>query len=71
MKYDLTVREMQVLKMIVYEHTTDEIAAKLHIDSETIRTHRKNLRSKLGARNVAGVVRKAFEYNLLSFPESV
>lgn len=63
---------MQVLTPIVYEHTTDGISAKkILFESETIGTHRKNLRAKPGARNLTGVVRKAFEHKLLSFPESV
>ena len=65
MKHKLTARELEVLQMIIYEHTTHEIADKLCIHSETIRSHRKKLLAKLGARNVAGMVRRAFEYQLV------
>lgn len=48
MKHKLTARELEVLQMIINEHTTHEIADKLCIHSETIRSHRKNLLFKNG-----------------------
>jgi len=61
----LTRREKEILNLIVEEHTTDEIAEKLFISSTTVITHRKSLLRKLNAKNVAGLVKKAFEFGLL------
>ena len=61
----LTRREKEVLKLIVEECTTDEIAAKLFLASTTVISHRKSLLRKLNAKNVAGLVKKAFEFGLL------
>ncbi|HMQ64519.1 MAG TPA: response regulator transcription factor [Flavilitoribacter sp.] len=61
----LSRREKQVLRMIVDEYTTTEIAEKLFISFGTVETHRRNLLIKLGARNTAGLVRACFEYELL------
>lgn len=61
----LTRREKQVLQLITEEMTTDEIAGKLFISSTTVITHRKSLLRKLNAKNVAGLVKKAFEFGLL------
>lgn len=57
----LTRREKEILKLIVEEYTTPEIAEKLFISNYTVETHRKNLLSKLGVKNVAGLVRYAME----------
>lgn len=54
----LTSRERQVLKLIIEEHTTKEIAKKLYISSSTAETHRLNLIHKMGVRNTAGLVRE-------------
>ena len=62
----LSSREIEILQLILQEMTTPEMAAKLFLSHETIRTHRKNLLHKLNARNVAGIVRKAFETGLIS-----
>ncbi len=61
----LSRREKQILRLIVDEYTTAEIAEKLFISFGTVETHRRNLLIKLGARNTAGLVRACFEYNLL------
>lgn len=62
----LSSRETQILKMIVYEQTTQEIAETLFISFGTVETHRRNIMIKLGAKNTAGLVRIALEYNLIS-----
>jgi DNA-binding NarL/FixJ family response regulator len=61
----LSRREKEVLTLIVDEFTTQEIADKLFISFGTVETHRRNILSKLGARNTAGLVRVTMEYRLL------
>ncbi|THH39527.1 response regulator transcription factor [Neolewinella litorea] len=60
----LTKRERQVLRLIVLEHTTEEIAGMLFISRCTVETHRAHILSKLGVRNTAGIVREAMRRNL-------
>ncbi|MCB0685366.1 MAG: response regulator transcription factor [Saprospiraceae bacterium] len=67
MSNSLTNREKEVLKLIAYENTNDEIAQKLYISNHTAKTHRKNLLEKLSVRNSAGLVRRGFELGLISF----
>lgn len=59
--FELTQREKDVLRLIVDECTTPEIADKLYISTHTVETHRKNLLSKLNARNTVGLVKYALE----------
>lgn len=61
---ELTEREIDVLKLIVQELTTAEIAEKLFISTHTVETHRKNLISKLNVRNIAGLVKYAMQNGL-------
>lgn len=62
----LSPREVQILELIILEYTTSEIAKRLYLSSETVKTHRRHLLEKLNARNVAGLVRRAFEYEYVS-----
>lgn len=63
---NLTRREKEVLKLIVEELTTQEIADKLFISVKTVETHRSHLIQKLDVRNSAGLVRIAIEKGLTS-----
>jgi len=62
----ITDRELEILELIVQEHTNQEIADKLFISSRTVDAHRRNLLQKTGARNTAGLVKYAFQHNLIS-----
>lgn len=57
----LSPREQQVLALIASGITTKEIAGKLFISVPTVETHRANLMTKTGARNVSALVRVAVE----------
>jgi len=61
---ELSKREIEVLREIINELTTKEIAEKLFISQHTVESHRKNMLSKLGARNTAGLVKYALENGL-------
>lgn len=61
----LSRREKEILKLIIKEYTTKEIAESLFISFGTVETHRRNTINKLGVRNTAGLVRVAMEYQLL------
>jgi len=61
----LTVREKEILNLIIQEFTTEEIAVKLFVSTKTVESHRSNLIQKLGVKNSAGLVRVAFEKGLV------
>jgi len=61
----LSRREKEILGLILEEMTSSEIAKKLFIGLGTVESHRRNMISKLGVRNTAGLVKAAYEYGLL------
>ena len=61
----LTNREKEVLKLIADGFTNLEIAEKLFISPLTVDSHRKNLITKLEARNTASLIRIASDKGLL------
>ena len=52
----LSIREIEVLGLIMLGHTNHEIADKLFISFETVRSHRKNILEKTGAKNTAALI---------------
>jgi DNA-binding CsgD family transcriptional regulator len=52
----LTLREKQVLQLIVKEFTSEEIAKELSISKHTVESHRKNLYKKTKAKTIIGLV---------------
>ena len=61
----LSPREQEVIRLIAAGCTSKEIASKLFISAATVDTHRTNLMSKLGVRNVASLVLYAFQRGLV------
>lgn len=61
----LTRRETEILRLIVEGFTNIEIAEKLFLGEETIKSYRKNLLLKLGAKNTAVLVKMALEQKLI------
>jgi DNA-binding NarL/FixJ family response regulator len=61
----LGMREKEVLGYIAKGYTSEEIGRLIHIDKETVRTHRRNLLIKLVAKNTAEAVRKGYEMRLI------
>ena len=57
----LTAREREIIRMIAQERTNGEIAAALFLSEDTVKTHRKNLMTKLNVRSVAGLVKYAID----------
>ena len=57
----LSSREHEVLQLLAQEKTTSEIAKILLISFGTVESHRKNIREKLQAKNMAGVIVRAIQ----------
>ncbi len=60
----LTDRELEVLKLLINELNSREIAEKLFISERTVETHRKNLMRKTNAANIVGLIKYATSHGL-------
>lgn len=63
---DLSVREIDVLQLIVKGITNKEIADKLNISLNTVLSHRKNITAKLGIKTVSGLTFYAIMNGIIS-----
>lgn len=65
----LTLREMDVLRLLVQGHSNKEIARTLHLVEETVKFHVRHILSKLGAQSRTQAVLVAIRLGLVS-PQS-
>jgi DNA-binding NarL/FixJ family response regulator len=62
---ELTVRQLQVLRLVVEGRTMKEIAARLGLSVKTVEAHRAQMTERLGIHDVPGLVRYAMRIGLL------
>lgn len=67
---DLTTREREVLRLLAFGHTNQEIADRLVVSVRTIESHRAHVMAKLRVTTRAGLVREALRAGLLSEDET-
>ncbi len=61
----LSPREVEIIQLITQEFSTAQIAEKLFISPRTVDTHRKNIIAKTGVRTIVGLIRFAYDNDLL------
>ena len=61
----LSNREIEIIQLLSEGNTGAEIAKQLFISSNTVRTHRKNIRKKLDCKNTIQVIIKAIRLGLI------
>lgn len=62
----LSVRERQVVTMVVNGNSSSEIATALHLSPKTVDSYRSRLMAKLGAPDVTALVKLALRHGLIS-----
>jgi two-component system response regulator NreC len=62
---ELSIREVEVLRLIAHGYTSVEIARKLGLSPRTIETHRAHIHGKLALRTRSELVRYALRHGLL------
>jgi DNA-binding NarL/FixJ family response regulator len=61
----LTSREIEIVRLIEQEFNNKKIAEVLFISEKTVETHRKNIFRKTNTRSVIGLVKYAYQHNLI------
>ena len=61
----LSSRETEIVRLIAREFSNKEISRALHISVGTVETHRRNIFQKMGAKNMAGLIHRAYQCGIL------
>jgi len=62
----LSVRERQVIQLVVQGHTSAAIGEQLHLSPKTVESYRSRLMAKLGVGDIPALVRLAIREGLIS-----
>ena len=60
----LSDREKEIVRLTANDHSIPEIADKLYISVNTVKTHRRNIQQKIDAKSLGGIIRYALEHGL-------
>lgn len=63
-RLNLTFRELEVVRLIRAGLSSEQIAARIHLSVETVKTHRKNIHFKLGIKKVTDLIQFAIRNGL-------
>jgi DNA-binding NarL/FixJ family response regulator len=63
-RLNLTFREVEVIRLIKEGLSNDQIAGRIHLSVETVKTHRKNIHFKLGISKVTDLIQFAIRHGL-------
>lgn len=61
----LSPREIEIIKLIMQEYSSEQIAEKLFISKSTVDTHRKNIFEKSKIKTLVGLCKFAFRNNFI------
>lgn len=64
-KFQLTKREIEVLRLITQARNNSSIAKELYISEQTAAVHRKNIMRKIGVNSTAALIRVAYDNHLI------
>jgi DNA-binding NarL/FixJ family response regulator len=65
----LSARETEVLELVMLGFQNGEIAAKLFLSPETVKSHISSLLTKLGARDRTQACVRALQLGLVDWPQ--
>ena len=61
----MSEKELKILKLIAEDKTTEEISKEVFLSPRTIETIRQNMKTKVGAKTIAGLVMYAMRNKLI------
>ncbi|MFK7747618.1 MAG: response regulator transcription factor [Kordia sp.] len=65
----LTVKEIEILKLLSKQYTSQQIGERLYISLKTVEAHKRNLLRKTGAKNTAGLLIYAIQNKIIDTDE--
>lgn len=62
-------KELELIKLLCRQMTTKEIGNHLHLSERTVEQYRSNIARRIGAKNVAGIIKFALQNGVIQLDE--
>ena len=64
-----SAKEVEIIRLICRQMTAREISKEVYLSERTVEQYRSNITRRIGARNVAGVIRFALQHGIITLED--
>jgi DNA-binding NarL/FixJ family response regulator len=64
-----SAKELEIIRLICRQRTAREISKEVYLSERTVEQYRSNITRRIGARNVAGVIRFALQHGIITLED--
>ena len=64
-----SAKELQIIRLICRQMTAREISKEVYLSERTVEQYRSNITRRIGARNVAGVIKFALQHGIITLED--
>ncbi len=64
-----SAKEVQIIRLICRQMTAREISKEVYLSERTVEQYRSNITRRIGARNVAGVIKFALQHGIITLED--
>ncbi|HEX9509174.1 MAG TPA: response regulator transcription factor [Puia sp.] len=62
---EFSAKEIEIIRLVCQQKTAKEISRQVYLSERTVEQYRSNITRRIGARNVAGILKFALQYGII------
>jgi DNA-binding NarL/FixJ family response regulator len=66
---EFSAKEIEIIRLICKQKTAREISQSIYLSERTVEQYRSNISKRIGARNMAGVIKFALQYGIIELED--
>jgi DNA-binding NarL/FixJ family response regulator len=66
---EFSAKEIEIIRLVCQQKTAREISRQVYLSERTVEQYRSNITRRIGARNVAGLIKFALQYGLIDLED--
>jgi DNA-binding NarL/FixJ family response regulator len=66
---EFSAKEIEIIRLVCKQKTAREISRQVYLSERTVEQYRSNITRRIGARNVAGIIKFALQYGIIDLED--